>query len=485
MNLNSLNNSLRSRLKYTTTPELYPIPPFAPTGEKAIYLADLHPNYTNKDAVAAEIVNRTPDYVINGGDIYDDGTVSEFAATLGGYSSFIAAENYYHIKGDHELDLLTVIGDLTLGTNIFPIGTTWDYLELPNGNAFPTDWKLASFDDSLWTNAIGSFGFGAITGKTIATTVTSGLLNYLFRKTINKTSITSTGVVIELSVDDAAEIYLNGNMVYSINMMYPITPTSTEVTELLLDTLIGEGSTQVIRIPSSLFIEGDNQIAVLLKNGTLESSDVFFEMAMHNYTFASTPFSSNGRGDGLQDYLPYLPAYAEQYTVVQNNIEYFFITSGRENATSFVASPSGQGADSQQANWLKQALSDSTADFKVLVSHDAPVTRLLDKNRQNLDYLLGNADYPIDVMLVADTHLTEAYEHSSGLVVFNASYHDTNVRTFDASIQATTPSDWTEIFTDGTTGNNFFLEITRDDNNMQLDYRDKDGNSVFTHLITK
>jgi len=482
MNINSINNNLRSRLKYARTPERYP---FVPIGEKAIFLGDLHPDYPNLNPVAAEIVNRTPDYVINGGDIYADGTVAEFAATLGGYSSFIAAENYYHVKGDHELDLLTVIGDLTLGTNIFPIGTTWDYLVLPNGGAFPTDWKLASFDDSSWTNAVGSFGYGGITGKTIATTITSGRINYLFRKTINKTSITSTGVVIELSVDDACEIYLNGNMVYSINMMYPITPTSTEVPEYLIDTLIGEGSNQVIRIPSSLFIDGDNQIAVLLKNGATTSSDVFFEMAMHNYTFASTPFLSNGRGDGLQDYLPYLPAYAEQYTVVQNNIEYFFITSGRENETSFVASPSGQGPTSQQAAWLKQALADSTADFKVLVSHDAPVTRVFQKNRQNLDYLLGNTDYPIDVMLVADTHLTEAYVHSSGLVVFNASNQDNSGRPINASIQATTPSDWTDLYTDNGNGNNYFLEITRDDNYMQFDYRDKDGNSIFKHLITK
>lgn len=452
--------------------------------KKFLFLSDAgDAGHTNHVTIANAIIARNPDRVIHGGDTYPTGTPASALSGYAAFQSLIDAQKFTHIQGDHCLEAQTVIGDLTLGTNIFGTTDTWTYLNLPNGNAFPTDWKLLGFDETGWSTAAGSFGYGTITGKTVGTTLTSSLQNYLFRKVVNSSSITNNGLVIELSIDDACEIYVNGERIYSVNMEYPITITSgslgTAEASAPFSNVFAEGFNQVIRIPSSIFQSGDNQIAVLLKNEETTSSDVYFEMALHNYTFPSVgvfgsmPFYSNGFGDGLRSIIPYEPPYFENYSLVNGDVEWFFITTGVDN-NDIYANPAGWGGNSLTADWLSNALRSSEAIIKIVVTHETMVTMVSGKYRTYLDWLLDSLRFPFDALVHGDVHVSSAITRNTGLKVLDASNYP-DPRSSSGFVQALQPSEWTNEFFDGTSGNNLYLDFKNLGGSVEVDFVDASG----------
>lgn len=475
--------------------------------KNSIFFADVFNDttlaFTNKEAIAATILSKNPTYLMYGGDIYPDGTPAEVEVTLAPYDTLINAGKFYYTSGDHENEYASTIATLSanLGTEIFAREDNWKYLELPNGNSFPTDWKLDSFNDTSWTTSAGGFGYGTVTGTTRATTLTSGLQNYLFRKVVNSSSIASDGLAIELSVSGGSEIYINGVLRYSYNMFYPITEASTALDDMLNQvTYYADGYQQIIRIPASYFdVVGDNQIAVLVKNLSTSSTKVQFEMQMTNYTFPTVTgfegvtFQSHGIGDGIWTKAPYLPPNYDQYILQQDNIDYFFIKGPeRNNDVNTISAPAGWGINSQSADWLKTELAASTADVKILVTHHGTASwKLGNGARPYHNYILENPlDYPIDLILHGDTHLSEAFEHSpSGIKTYSGSYMGDALRNVypAAATGATTgyatstiPNTYECIFFDYEPLRNLFIEITTNPSGVvTLSYVDKDGNATY------
>ena len=363
-----------------------------------------------------------------------------------------------------------------------------------------------SFNDTAWSSGLGGFGKGTVSGVTLNTTFATTVQNYLLRKDIESSSIASTGLVIETSILGGAEIYINGVLCYSYNMFYPVTETSTALDDAaVVPTIYTEGYQQVIRIPKDYFnLVGTNQIAVLLKNTTIAYSKMHFEMQLHDYTFPSVgvfgnqTFQSTGFGDGVWTMIPYLPKNAEQYSIIQDNVEYFIITSGQKDGTSSVSTPSGQGINSQSADWLKGALAISMAntdiDLRCLMIHQGPVSWVQgSKNKPFHNYIFEDSYFntKIDFLLVGDSHVSEAFEHSpSEIKVFNASNHKGNStdiptsykqaniydQTGDTNMGSSTSGTWSTLFYDQTPLNNLFIEITTNPSGVvTLEYIDKDG----------
>jgi hypothetical protein len=82
-------------------------------------------------------------------------------------------------------------------------------------------------------------------------------------------------------------------------------------------------------------------------------------------------FPSLGNHDwglgSIQPYLDYftLPGNERYYRVVQGSAEFFMLDSDTRE-------PDGTGSDSVQAHWLKDALADSKATYKVVAFHHPP-----------------------------------------------------------------------------------------------------------------
>lgn len=472
--------------------------------QKVIFFADYGDSgYTNHIAVGDKLVELNPDLLIHGGDTYETGTP---ASAIAGYSilqPIIDSQKFIHIQGDHDLEFETQISDLSLGSLIFNTGSTWNYFELSHGTPFPINWKDLSFDDSLWSSGSGLFGYGDVQNTVLdfGSDANDKYMTYLFRKVINSSIITSNGLVLELICDDGCEIYINGDLIYSFNMKYPITEESTALSGISTTTVNGhvylERKKHIIRIPSSIIISGDNVISVLLKQDDIASSDIAFDLALHNYTFptvgifGSKPFWSNGYGDGIFSIAPYLERYLEQYTIIVGNIEFFFLTTGYNNS-NLVASPSWVGPESQGASWLKNALSNSSALYKILITHETPVTKVSGKNRSYLEYLVNNHNFPLNAIIHGDVHVSECLTHNNGMVVADASNFPTISRSDSGSIQYPTPEDWTSDFFDGTNGNNLYLDIVQSGDSIMLNWVNISGTTIFTkelnqniHFITQ
>jgi parallel beta-helix repeat protein len=489
---------------------------------KSIMLGDIDTAYTNKGAIETEINSRNPDYLLMAGDIYPDGKESDYIATVAptsgypnsGYQTLINEQKYFQTFGDHENNLRTWVSgaptvsyaytlDPTyIGTTIFSDTDTWKYYSLPNGNAFPADWKLLSFNDTAWSSGSGGFGSGSVAPSVINTSLSTATLNHLIRKTVNLSDISSNGLLLETKIFDGAEIYVNGNLVHSFNMVYPVTETSTAIGKLPTDAPVyGRAFDQVLRIPASYFNQTVNQIAVLLKNYAISDGDLFFDLSIKNYTFPdrgiflSKPFHSYGVGDGIYAVAPYLPPNNDLYSLVQDNIEYFFVNSGTNNSEQ-ITSPHWTGINSKAAYWLKTALAASTAKFKILITHVPIATQYTAYYRPLFDYVLDNADYPLDAIFHGDTHISECLEYTGGtalagsntkLIVANASNHFTATNRAIGAIGAAVPSNWTALYGNNTNGDNQFVEITSTATTMTMGWFNKDSGLTpeFTKTITK
>jgi hypothetical protein len=73
--------------------------------------------------------------------------------------------------------------------------------------------------------------------------------------------------------------------------------------------------------------------------------------------------------EGIDPYLDYfmLPGNERYYRVLQGLVELFILDSETRE-------PDGVSRNSMQQHWLKDALADSTAIYKVVMFHDAPYT---------------------------------------------------------------------------------------------------------------
>jgi len=475
-----------------SSPEL-----FVEAFDSVIFLSDYGDDTdTNHVVVGNAIIARNPDLIIHGGDTYPSGAPSDAIAGYSIFQDYIDDEKFLHISGNHDLDYTTTLASLTLGSTIFSLGSAWKFHSLPNATPFPNNWKLTSFDDTSWSGGTGNFGYGDAQNTILdfGGDSLNKYTNYLFRKTVNYSAVTSNGLVLQLHIDDGAEVYINGTLIYTFNMDYPLTEASFALLTINTSSntsVYTENGDHVIRVPSSVLQSGENQIAVLVKQDSLDSSDVAFDMALHNYTFPSVgvfgsrPFYANGYGDGIRSIAPYLPPYLEQYSVVNNNIEFFFLTSGRRSGDGLIASPTMQYSYSQGANWLKYALGDSTALVKILITHDTPVTRISGKNRDYFDYLINNPEYPLDAIIHGDAHVSSVFKHNeTGFKVIDASNFRDSSRGDSTFTQASNPTQWTNNFIDTTDENNLFLEIRNTNYGARVQFLDVSNNVAFETEIT-
>lgn len=153
---------------------------------------------------------------------------------------------------------------------------TWRYFD---GNAMPAaNWQTKNYSDASWKTGIGPLGYGN-RGET--TTISWGAnannknITAYFRKNVQIANVSAkSNFVINVYVDDATAVYVNGTEVGRYNL-----PAGTLTFNTLANTFNNvELATFVV--PANLLLEGDNLIAVEVHQNSPTSSDLHFRLSM-------------------------------------------------------------------------------------------------------------------------------------------------------------------------------------------------------------
>jgi len=162
----------------------------------------------------------------------------------------------------------------------FGAGSIWRYND--EGVALDTaDWTSLSFNDSTWAFSNAKFGYG---DDNEATTLDFGpdpdnkYPTYYFRKVFSVDDPSQIdSLTISLLRDDGAVVYLNGEEVVRSNMPEGDITYNT----LASDPFGGDQENQFFdfKVPSNLEA-GENVIAVEVHQGSLNSSDVGFDLSI-------------------------------------------------------------------------------------------------------------------------------------------------------------------------------------------------------------
>lgn len=186
-----------------------------------------------------------------------------------------------------------------------PLHSSWHYLdEITNGRSgtpledYPRDaagrqWFEFSFDMASSTPSIGTWkqgetiiGSGILNAGPIQTQVPlindfddgfSRITTLLFRRsfTVSTAEVSSHAIELSMLMDDAGVLYLNGVEVLRHNL--PVGEISTNTYALQPGN---EDSYEVFWLPSTLLVEGTNQIAFELHNVSDINNDMGFDLSL-------------------------------------------------------------------------------------------------------------------------------------------------------------------------------------------------------------
>ncbi len=179
------------------------------------------------------------------------------------------------------------------------LGSTWKYLD--NGSDQGTLWRTTSFDDSSWATGSSELGYGETDQNTTVSFGSNSSNKYIttyFRKTINTPNLSLfTGFIMNVKRDDGIVVYINGVQAYINNLT--VNPSYTTLATLASDD---GNSTLTAVLPTSLFVNGNNVIAVEIHQNTVTSSDVTFDMELIGATppvLTRGPYLQMGTADGM------------------------------------------------------------------------------------------------------------------------------------------------------------------------------------------
>ena len=170
---------------------------------------------------------------------------------------------------------------------LIPEGAEWMYYD--NGSMDRYKWKLGSFDESAfgWHTGTAPFGFAkdgyymqenAVT-KLSGNAGTTKRPTYYFRKTFRLDTPLQDADVLTFSyqIDDGMMLYVNGHEVGG----YYVASGSTYSAYTIDGHFEGQNPyAGSLVVPHEYLVEGENQIAVEVKNCSASSSDIWFDASL-------------------------------------------------------------------------------------------------------------------------------------------------------------------------------------------------------------
>jgi len=222
-------------------------------------------------------------------------------------SAFVAGTNVIAVEV-HQC--AAVSGDLVFGmeligkppgnTKMFPYGSNWKYLA---NNTRPAGWETVGFADGAWPNGNGEFGYGdgdettcvpSGGGGTLCNPTGVKFISTYFRKLINiPNPALFSSFTLNMHRDDGIVVYVNGAEVFRNNL--PAGPIVHGTLAVVASPDDGN-ATLTVNLATTLFVAGNNTIAVEIHQDNATSSDISFDMEMIGEPITETsfiPFASN------------------------------------------------------------------------------------------------------------------------------------------------------------------------------------------------
>ena len=156
-------------------------------------------------------------------------------------------------------------------------GSPWKFLD--NGTNQGTAWTASSFNDASWASGNAQLGYGDGDEATVVSYGPNASNKYIttyFRKTISVTNPAAfSSIAGSVKRDDGVAIYVNGTEVYRNNLAAGAAYTT-------LATLASDdGATaQTFSFSPSVFVSGNNVIAVEIHQNAANSSDISFDLQL-------------------------------------------------------------------------------------------------------------------------------------------------------------------------------------------------------------
>ncbi|MEX0938585.1 MAG: Ig-like domain-containing protein [Pirellulales bacterium] len=212
-----------------------------------------------------------------------------------------AVDDFYDVDQN-----TTLVAGADVAVELFPTGTTWDYLDeignslAPGGaEGYPVDgdgdaWSEHDFNTATstigpWESGAALLGAGGIDGAPIQTVVDgigeapegqNSVTTYLFRRSFDLADAAAVHRFdISILVDDGAVLYVNGTEILRVNM--PAGTITTQTTTTNGDEVnYNNFSVDLSTFDGLLLTDGANTLAVEVHNVSTTSSDIGFDMSM-------------------------------------------------------------------------------------------------------------------------------------------------------------------------------------------------------------
>lgn len=163
--------------------------------------------------------------------------------------------------------------------SVFSYGAAWKYLA--NGTNQGTAWSAISFNDAAWATGNGQLGYGDGDEATVVSYGPNANTKYIttyFRKVVaiaNPPAFNS--YTVNVKRDDGIIVYINGTERYRNN----ITTGTVSYTTLATAAASDDGATaQTFTVNPTVWIAGNNTIAVEIHQNSRTSTDLSFDMEL-------------------------------------------------------------------------------------------------------------------------------------------------------------------------------------------------------------
>lgn len=248
---------------------------------KNLYLTLLGISFFTCNLVNAQILRAvTPRYnnpSVKGNIVY---VANNIITSQGGNTSELppAGTSTNNGKVGENIDI-----DGTPSVKYINFGSSWRYLA---NNTRPANWETVAYSDVAWPSGVAELGYGqgdeatcipSGGGGTLCLPTGTKYITTYFRKVVNiPNPALHSEFSINLKRDDGAVVYLNGVEVVRSNL-----PAGAITHSTLAPNATDQGNT-VFNYPisTSLFVAGNNTIAVELHQTSATSSDISFDFEL-------------------------------------------------------------------------------------------------------------------------------------------------------------------------------------------------------------
>ena len=160
----------------------------------------------------------------------------------------------------------------TTSKQIFGTETSWKYYD--EGSLDNTQWTATSYTTTNWKSGNAPIGYG----KNEKTKTAQNLSCYYFRKTITLSTAPQDNdeFVLDFTIDDGMIVYVNGTEAGRYNMPSGKVSYTTWASSYAPNN----PDTGTLTLPSSLFHQGTNVIAVEVHNNSDTSTDILWDASL-------------------------------------------------------------------------------------------------------------------------------------------------------------------------------------------------------------